>query len=62
MTVERVVDGDTIEVKPAVRGTEGVRLLGVDTPETVTPISPLSPTVPRPALLRNSNSRAYLSR
>ena len=33
VAVERVVDGDTIEVNPTVSGTEDVRLLGVDTPE-----------------------------
>lgn len=33
-TVTRVVDGDTIEVSPLVDGTEDVRLIGVDTPET----------------------------
>ena len=33
-TVERVVDGDTIEVSPAVDGVSEVRLIGVDTPET----------------------------
>ena len=37
VAVERVVDGDTIEVNSAVSGTEDVRLLGVDTPETVDP-------------------------
>jgi micrococcal nuclease len=34
VTVERVVDGDTIEVSPLVEGTEDVRLIGVNTPET----------------------------
>jgi micrococcal nuclease len=38
--VSRVVDGDTIEISPAVEGPDGegldeVRLIGVDTPETV---------------------------
>ena len=33
-TVERVVDGDTIEVSPSVDGVSEVRLTGVDTPET----------------------------
>ncbi len=33
VTVTRVVDGDTIEVSPAVQGTQDVRLIGVDTPE-----------------------------
>lgn len=34
VTVTRVVDDDTIEVPPAVRGATDVRLIGVDTPET----------------------------
>lgn len=34
VTVTRVVDGDTVEVSPEVGGTEDVRLIGVDTPET----------------------------
>jgi micrococcal nuclease len=34
VTVSRVVDGDTIEVSPAVGGIPDVRLIGVDTPET----------------------------
>jgi len=34
VTVSRVVDGDTIEVSPAVGGVEDVRLIGIDTPET----------------------------
>jgi micrococcal nuclease len=46
VTVERVVDGDTIEVNPAVSGTEDVRLLGVDTPETVDPNEPVEPYGP----------------
>ena len=33
VTVSRVVDGDTIEVSPAVEGVSEVRLIGVDTPE-----------------------------
>lgn len=33
VTVERVVDGDTIEVRPAIDGIEDVRLIGIDTPE-----------------------------
>ena len=33
-TVTRVIDGDTVEVSPAIDGTEDVRLIGVDTPET----------------------------
>ncbi len=34
VTVVRVTDGDTIEVRPTINGTEDVRLIGVDTPET----------------------------
>jgi micrococcal nuclease len=34
VVVSRVVDGDTIEVSPAVGGIADVRLIGVDTPET----------------------------
>src|SRR5215207_427262 len=33
-TVTEVVDGDTIEISPAIEGKEEVRLIGVDTPET----------------------------
>ncbi len=33
VTVSRVVDGDTVEVTPAVDGLTEVRLIGVDTPE-----------------------------
>jgi micrococcal nuclease len=35
VVIQGVVDGDTVEVRPEVEGTEDVRLLGVDTPETV---------------------------
>lgn len=47
VTVEQVVDGDAIEVNPAVGGTEDVRLLGVDTPETVDPGEPVQSYGPR---------------
>jgi micrococcal nuclease len=46
-TVERIVDGDTIEVDPAVPGTESVRLIGVDTPEPVDPGEPVQPYGPQ---------------
>jgi len=46
VTVERVVDGDTIEVNPPLSWTEDVRLLGVDTPETVDPGEPVEPYGP----------------
>jgi endonuclease YncB( thermonuclease family) len=37
VTALRVVDGDTIEIAPAVNGLTEVRLIGVDTPETSYP-------------------------
>ena len=37
VTERRVVDGDTVEVIPAVDGLTEVRLIGVDTPETSHP-------------------------
>jgi micrococcal nuclease len=37
VTVLRVVDGDTIEIAPAMNGLTEVRLIGVDTPETSHP-------------------------
>jgi micrococcal nuclease len=36
-TVARVVDGDTIEISPAIEDKNNVRLIGVDTPETKDP-------------------------
>jgi micrococcal nuclease len=41
--VTRVVDGDTIEVAPAIDGIEDVRLIGVDTPETYGGEEPCGP-------------------
>jgi micrococcal nuclease len=32
-TVTRVIDGDTVEISPAINGIEDVRFIGVDTPE-----------------------------
>jgi micrococcal nuclease len=46
VTVRRVIDGDTIEVNPPLSWTEDVRLLGVDTPETVDPGEPVEPYGP----------------
>lgn len=43
VTVSRVVDGDTIEVSPAVDGISDVRLIGVDTPETYGEAQPYGP-------------------
>ena len=42
-TVARVVDGDTIEIAPAIDGIEEVRLIGVDTPETKDPDEGIEP-------------------
>jgi len=39
--VVRVVDGDTVEISPAVEGMDTVRMIGVDTPETVDPDGPV---------------------
>ena len=43
VTVARVVDGDTVEVAPAVDGLTEVRLIGVDTPETKDPRTGVQP-------------------
>ena len=53
-TVDRVVDGDTVEVRPAVPGTESVRLIGVDTPETVDPNEPVQPYGPQASAFTKS--------
>jgi micrococcal nuclease len=45
-TVSRVVDGDTVEIEPAVDGNAEVRLIGVDTPETVDPGEDVEPYGP----------------
>lgn len=45
-TVTRVVDGDTIEIEPAVDGNDEVRLIGVDTPETKDPSEGVEPYGP----------------
>ncbi|WNG95003.1 thermonuclease family protein [Mycobacterium sp. ITM-2016-00318] len=39
--VLKVVDGDTIDIRDDVRGRLRVRILGIDTPETVKPASPV---------------------
>lgn len=46
-TVVRAVDGDTLEVRLDGGGTEDVRLIGVDTPETVKPDTPVQCFGPR---------------
>ena len=45
-TVSRVVDGDTVEIEPAVDGNDEVRLIGVDTPETKDPSEGVEPYGP----------------
>jgi micrococcal nuclease len=40
-TVTRVVDGDTVEVQPTSGPPTTVRLLGIDTPESVAPGTPV---------------------
>ena len=40
VSVERVVDGDTVEIRPALDGIEDVRFIGVDTPEKFGPGGP----------------------
>jgi endonuclease YncB( thermonuclease family) len=44
--VTRVVDGDTMDVSPQVQARDRVRLIGVDTPETVAPGEPVEPCGP----------------
>ena len=46
VTVSRVVDGDTVEISPAVDGVTDVRLIGIDTPETVDPGEEVEPYGP----------------
>jgi micrococcal nuclease len=46
VTVNRVVDGDTIEISPAVGGASEVRLIGVDTPVTKDPSEEVEPYGP----------------
>jgi micrococcal nuclease len=46
VTVSRVVDGDTVEISPSKDGTEDLRLIGVDTPETVDPEEEVEPYGP----------------
>jgi micrococcal nuclease len=47
VTVSNVIDGDTIEVSPAIDGLKDVRLIGVDTPETVDPSEGVEPYGPQ---------------
>lgn len=57
VTVTRVVDGYSIEVSPRVQDTEDVRLVGVNTPQTVAPGVPVDPAGRRPPLSRRSASK-----
>jgi micrococcal nuclease len=50
-TVSRVVDGDTIEISPALGGVDEVRLIGVDTPETKDPDEGIEPYGPEASAL-----------
>ena len=47
VTVSNVIDGDTIKISPAVNGLKDVRLIGVDTPETVDPAEGVEPYGPQ---------------
>ena len=47
VTVNRVVDGDTIEISRAIYGVQDVRLIGMDTPETVEPGEEVEPYGPQ---------------
>jgi micrococcal nuclease len=46
VTVERIVDGDTVRIDPAVDGIDEVRLIGIDTPETKDPDCDVQPYGP----------------
>ena len=46
VTVERIVDGDTIRIDPAVDDIDEVRLIGIDTPETKDPDCDVQPYGP----------------
>ncbi len=46
VTVERIVDGDTIRIDPAIDDIDEVRLIGVDTPETKDPDCDVQPYGP----------------
>ena len=43
VTVTRVVDGDTIDISPSVKGRSRVRLIGMDTPEVYFGTQPYGP-------------------
>ena len=60
-TVTEVVDGDTINISPAINGNDEVRLIGMDTPETKDPSEEISPTGQRRIPTPSPNSRAWTS-
>ena len=53
VTVSNVIDGDTIKVSPAANGLNDVRLIGVDTPETVDPSEGVEPYGPQASAFTN---------
>jgi hypothetical protein len=48
VTVSRAVDGDTVEITPAVDGLTEVRLIGIDTPKQRIHARACSPKARRP--------------
>ncbi len=54
VTVTRVIDGDTIEILPAVEGVNEVRLIGIDTPETKDPSEEVEPYGPEASAFATS--------
>lgn len=60
VTVSRVVDGDTVEVSPAVDGVADIRLIGVDTPETYGGTEPFGAEASEFAKNRLSGQRVAL--
>ncbi|MDX1887336.1 thermonuclease family protein [Mycolicibacterium sp. 120270] len=53
--VLKVVDGDTVDIRDDVRGRLRVRVLGIDTPETVKPDSPVECWGPEATEFAKSN-------
>ncbi len=51
--MSRVIDGDTIEVRISSRRREEVRYIGVDTPETVKPGTPVQCFGPRASIFNH---------
>ena len=59
VTVSRVVDGDTIEISPAVDDIIDVRLIGMDTPETVDPSEEVEPYGPEASTFATEELPSY---